>query len=109
IWSPSGVSARELASKVGAQWVEDLNAITADQVWVGCKPQQLRTLASYLPEQVKSALFVSMLAAIPEIYQKEILGVKKLVRIMPNLPVRFGEGITLIASSSAKVECTAVA
>ncbi len=102
IYSPSGISADVLAQKVGAKSLSNLDLISApDWILVGCKPQQLKDLKITLNGRFKSSIYVSLLAAILEKDQKEILGVEKLVRVMPNLPVRFKKGVSLISSSSA--------
>ncbi len=103
IWSPSGTSAQKLASDVGALYVPDLMAVkNPDWILVGCKPQQLKDLKNTIGDKFKDALFVSMLAAITEDEQKNILGCSDLIRIMPNLPVEHRDGIVLLSSTSAK-------
>lgn len=105
IYSPSGTSAKNLALKVGAKFVADLDEVNEVQyVFVACKPQQLRDLKATLGERFASATFVSILAALPESTQREILQVNKLVRVMPNLPVEFQKGVSLLSSQSAKGE-----
>lgn len=102
IYSPSGKSAKDLSEKSGAQWISSLDDLeNPDWVFVGCKPQQLNDLKETLKGRYKNALFISMLAAIPEKNQADILGVKRLVRIMPNLAVRYNQGVTLLCSESA--------
>jgi pyrroline-5-carboxylate reductase len=103
IYSPSGTSAAKLAGKVGARAIADLSQIKSpDWVLVGCKPQQLKELNTTLAGRFKESLYVSILAALSEEDQKNILEVKDLMRMMPNLPVEFNEGVTLLASESAK-------
>lgn len=102
IYSPSGVSAKNLAEKIGARFVSDLDSFTPDWVIVGCKPQQLKQLATDLKGRYPNALYLSLLAAIPEKVQRETLGVSRLVRVMPNLSVKFREGVTLLSSTSAQ-------
>ena len=102
IYSPSGVSASALAKSVGAVHVKTLDEVTPDYVWIGCKPQQLKDLALALNGRFQNATFVSMLAALTEKDQLTVLGVKKLIRIMPNLSVKYKKGITLISTESAK-------
>jgi pyrroline-5-carboxylate reductase len=105
IYSPGGQSSKSLAQKIGAQVIGSLHeAKEPDWILVGCKPQQLQSLASNLPESLRGALFVSMLAAIPEKKQLEVLGASKLIRIMPNLPVKHREGVTLMCGQSAAGE-----
>ena len=101
IYSPSGTSAKALAIKVGAKAVTDLATVDSpDWVLVGCKPQQLKELKTNLNDKFQKELFVSMLAAVSEEDQRQILGVKELIRIMPNLPVEFNAGVTLMSSVS---------
>lgn len=102
IYSPSGISASKLAGKVGARAVTDLAQVkNVDWVLVGCKPQQLKELKETLKDRYNESLFVSILAAVSEEDQLKILGGKDLIRIMPNLPVEFNEGICLLSSDSA--------
>jgi pyrroline-5-carboxylate reductase len=101
IYSPSGISAKNLSQITGAQFVSDLSIVPRpDWILVGCKPQQLRDLKINIGNSFNESLFVSMLAAVSEEDQKRILGVTSLVRIMPNLPVSFNTGITLLSSTS---------
>lgn len=105
LYSPSGKSAMELSKKVGAQYVaspQELKEVS--WVWIGCKPQQLGDLAKILKGQFPQATFVSMLAALPETDQMKTLGISKLIRIMPNQPVKFKKGVTLISSRSAQAD-----
>lgn len=103
IYSPSGTSAQNLAAKVGARFVSDLSQVkNPDWVLVGCKPQQLGALNETLAGRFKESLFVSILAAVSEEDQMNVLGVKELIRIMPNLPVEYNEGVSLLSSTSAK-------
>jgi pyrroline-5-carboxylate reductase len=103
IYSPSGTSASKLAGKVGCRAVADLNTVkNPDWVLVGCKPQQLKELAVTLDGKFKDSLFVSILAAVTEEDQIKILGIKDLIRIMPNIPVENNDGICLMSSTTAK-------
>ncbi|MCM2348865.1 MAG: NAD(P)-binding domain-containing protein [Bacteriovoracaceae bacterium] len=109
IYSPSGASAQKLAGKVGARAVLDLTSVkNPDWVLVGCKPQQLPDLKNILNGRFKESLFISILAALSEEDQLKILEVKELIRVMPNLPVEFNEGISLLASHSAKTRLTSM-
>ncbi len=105
IYSPSGISARELAKKVGAKSVSSLDEVKDPAfVWIGCKPQQLKDLAKNIAGKFSNATFVSMLAASSEADQLKLLQVKKLIRIMPNLSVRFKSGVTLVSSQTGAQE-----
>ncbi|MGE3611219.1 MAG: pyrroline-5-carboxylate reductase family protein [Bacteriovoracaceae bacterium] len=100
IYSPSGLSAKKLAESIGAKYLSSLSNEKYDLIFIGCKPQQLTNLAKDFQEQFKSSTIVSLLAAITESEQCRILGAHKLVRVMPNLPVKFREGVSLISSRS---------
>lgn len=103
IYSPSGTSAAKLAGRVGARAISDLAQIKSpDWILIGCKPQQLKELKITLAGRFKESLYVSLLAALTEEDQKNILEVKDLIRCMPNLPVEYNEGVLLLSSTSAK-------
>ena len=105
IYSPSGVSAKKLALKTGCQYISSLDeCVDPTWVWLGCKPQGLKDLALMIGGRFSNSVFVSMLAAVGEKDQLNILGAKKLIRIMPNLPIKYKKGITLLSSKSAKEE-----
>jgi pyrroline-5-carboxylate reductase len=105
LYSPSGKSAELLAKKVGVNFLKNLDDVKDPTwVWIGCKPQQLKNLAESIKGMFPNAVFVSMLAALSESAQLDILGVNKLIRIMPNMPVKYKKGITLLSSVSAHVE-----
>ena len=109
IYSPSGVSAQALAGKVGARVTTDpLLVKNPDWILVGCKPQQLSDLGATLKGAFKESLFVSILAALSEEDQISKLGAKELIRVMPNLPVEFNEGISLLASVSGKTRLSSM-
>jgi pyrroline-5-carboxylate reductase len=101
IFSPSGSSAKNLANSVGANSVDDLKEVAEfEWILIGCKPQQLHSLKKLIGNDFSEHLFVSLLAAISEKDQMRVLGIKSLVRVMPNLPVEHNSGIVLISSHS---------
>lgn len=103
LYSPSGKSAKDLAQAVGANFAASLDEVADPNfVIIGCKPQQLSELAPLIQGKFTESTFISMLAALPEAVQLKILGASKLIRIMPNLPVRFKKGITLLSTASAQ-------
>jgi pyrroline-5-carboxylate reductase len=102
IFSPSGTTALKLAQKCGANYLESLeNAGNYDFILIGCKPQQIKDLGLMLKARFKHVLALSLLAAVPEDSQRTILGFDRLVRVMPNLNVGLGEGVTLLSSKSS--------
>lgn len=63
-----------------------------DIVILGVKPQVLATAATSLPQN--SVLLVSMLAGVSVATLRSILPHARIARIMPNLAVRIGQGVT---------------
>ncbi len=95
IASKTGVSAKNLATLYGMQFCENVSDYhNPDWILLGCKPQQLKEIV------IPDVPVMSLLAAIPEQTQKEILKVSHLVRVMPNLPVKTRNGVILLSSSS---------
>lgn len=108
VYSPSGESARKLSLELGLKWVEDLSDIESDWVLLGCKPQQLPHVSIMIPGNLRRSLFISMLAAVSEDDQRRTLGVDRFIRIMPNLAVAYGKGVSLLSSTSAQSDLPTV-
>lgn len=109
IYSPSGVSAQKLAGKVGARVTTDpLLVRNPDWILIGCKPQQLSDLGKSLQGAFQESLFVSVLAALSEEDQLKKIGAKELIRVMPNLPVEFNEGVSLLSSATAQTRLSSM-
>lgn len=95
ILSKTGASAEAMANKHGLKFVSQVSDFpNAEWILLGCKPQQLKEI------KIPDLPVISLLAAIPEKTQKEILKVSHLVRVMPNLPVKYRTGVILLSSSS---------
>ena len=105
IYSPSGKSAKELAQKVGAKYIQTPSeAGIPTHIFVACKPQQLQGLKDTIQETFNGCTFISLLAAVSEEHQKRILNASKLIRVMPNLPVAYCQGVSLISSTLPRSE-----
>ncbi|MFZ5799954.1 MAG: pyrroline-5-carboxylate reductase family protein, partial [Candidatus Omnitrophota bacterium] len=50
-----------------------------------------------IKDQIKDKLVISIAAGIPTGYIEKILGEVRVIRVMPNLPVRIGKGMTCLA------------
>ncbi|PVW17061.1 pyrroline-5-carboxylate reductase [Marixanthomonas spongiae] len=67
----------------------------ADVVFIAVKPYHSEDLFKTMKEQVnQDQVFVSLMAGITIETIQEGLGVKKVVRTMPNLPAKVGKGVT---------------
>lgn len=68
-----------------------------DYFLLACKPQHFPELARQLkPILSKDAKIISIMAGIPSTKIREVLGCKKLARVMPNTPCLIGEGAAAI-------------
>jgi pyrroline-5-carboxylate reductase len=102
IYSPTGISAKNLAVKFNMDFIQDLGKVPLpDLILVGCKPQQLANLKQLIGERFNECLFLSLLAAVSEKNQLNILKAKRLIRIMPNLSIAVNRGVILASSESA--------
>lgn len=105
LYSPSGESAKSLASQVGANWIKHpLDVQDFDYVLLGHKPQQLPDVAATFGPHLSKSVILSLLAAVSEEQQRKLLEAPRLIRVMPNLPVKIRKGVTLLTSQSAVKE-----
>ena len=101
-YTPGKNRAKDLAESVGGKQIDELSELSdADTIMIGCKPQQFDELVSNLKGAFKleDKHFISIMAAMPiETIQKK-LGVTKVTRVMPNTPMLYNEGISLVLSA----------
>lgn len=72
----------------------------ADVVFIAVKPYHSEDLFKSMKNQVnKDQVFVSLMAGITIESMQEGLGVKKVIRTMPNLPAKVGKGMTSFTES----------
>ncbi|RFN59812.1 pyrroline-5-carboxylate reductase [Marixanthomonas ophiurae] len=72
----------------------------ADVVFIAVKPYHSEDLFNTMKKQVnKDQVFVSLMAGITIESMQEGLGVKKVIRTMPNLPAKVGKGMTSFTES----------
>ena len=97
-YTPSHTKAEKLATEVNGVSVETLNDLQdCDVIFIGCKPQQLPTLAKDLEGVEKANItFISMLAAVSIEDIQKCLNTEKIVRLMPSIPMKYNEGISLL-------------
>lgn len=98
-YTPSFVRAKELATIVNGEAVDSLDKlINCDCILIGCKPQQFKDLASNLRDsgQNLDQHFISMMAATSFSTLSSELPKARFTRVMPNMPITLGAGITLL-------------
>lgn len=97
--------AEELAEKIGAAYADLKNILNADFVFLGVKPQILPKVLEDIKGSInKNTVFVSMAAGVSVASVQNILGKVSVIRIMPNTPAAFGEGMTLLCSENTGEE-----
>lgn len=66
----------------------------ADVVLIAVKPQFLENALSTIKELIPSeALVMTIVAGVPVSYYLHALGIKRIIRVMPNTPAQIGEGV----------------
>ena len=96
-----------LASTLGVRTVEDnLSAVSeADIVVLAVKPQMLPGAAAQLQGKIPPNAFVlSIMAGVPTADIQTRLGLKAVVRTMPNTPAQIGEAMTVWTASQEVAE-----
>ena len=97
--------ARKLCAELGAELTDNRGAAArADVLFLGVKPQGLRAMVEDIRgvlEGRERCLIVSMAAGWTLAELGELLGGMPVVRILPNIPVAVGEGVTLLCASPA--------
>ncbi|MFY7993812.1 MAG: pyrroline-5-carboxylate reductase family protein [Bacteriovoracaceae bacterium] len=102
-YTPSKTRAKNLAQEVGGLFAQELDDLPRDPdfVFINCKPQQFNQLAQDLKGRFTSnPLFISILAATPRSLHETLLGSDRILRVMPNMPVRYQKGVSLLLSSN---------
>lgn len=94
-YSPSGASAEAAKQLVGGEILFSLDQLPEVDAYVlACKPQQFSSLAEKLIGRLdENALVVSIMASINVERIQKFLKVYQVLRIMPNTPVKVGQGI----------------
>jgi pyrroline-5-carboxylate reductase len=68
----------------------------ADTVILAVKPQDFETVLNEIKDCVKDKLIISIAAGITTGYIEKYLGSVRVIRTMPNLPAKLGEGMTCL-------------
>ena len=100
--------AEKLAAELGAQTTDNRGAAArADVLFLGVKPQGLKAMADGIRGVLDArgrCVIVSMAAGWTLAELEDALGQKPIVRILPNIPVAVGEGVTLLCASPSVTE-----
>jgi pyrroline-5-carboxylate reductase len=101
-YTPSKTKAIELAKNVNGEVADSLKSIErADTIIVACKPQQFQTLSNDLKGiDLSQKTIISIMASIPVTKIQSSLKSQKVIRLMPSMPMKDGEGISLIYSEN---------
>lgn len=102
-YTPSKTRAEKLAASVSGKFSEALDDLPTDPdfVMLACKPQQFAELALKLKGRFTTdPLFISILAATPRSLHEKLLGSKRILRVMPNMSVRFKKGVSLLLATN---------
>lgn len=93
---------KELKKKSHFDVYEDLSECVdqADIIFIAVKPYHADELYAVLkPLMVKGQIVISIMAGVTLESMQEGLGIKKVVRAMPNLPAQVGKGLTTFTAS----------
>lgn len=95
LYTPSNTRAIELSKKVGGYHLKSLESIpSCDFYMISCKPQQLLELAKTLKGKLNpNSVVISILAGTTTETLQNVLGVSKVLRVMPNTPSLVGAGV----------------
>ncbi len=99
--------AEAFAKEIGAKNHDNISlACLCDLIFVGVKPAYVKAVAEEIKDSVKDgAVIVSMAAGVTTQTLKEHFGAdKKIIRIMPNTPVKAGCGMTTWCATAAVTE-----
>jgi pyrroline-5-carboxylate reductase len=100
--------ARKLAEELGAEPTDNRGAAAqAEILFLGVKPQGLERMVEGIRDVLEArerCVVVSMAAGWTIAELEKLLGGLPVVRILPNIPVAVGEGVTLLCASSRVTE-----
>ena len=100
--------AKKLCEELGAVLTDNRGAAAeAEVLFLGVKPQGLEKMVAGIRDALDGrdrCLVVSMAAGRTVAELERLLGGQPVVRILPNLPVAVGEGVTLLCASDKVTE-----
>ncbi|MEX0799424.1 MAG: pyrroline-5-carboxylate reductase [Bacteriovoracaceae bacterium] len=103
MFDPDMEKSKALAGAVNGKSAENHAGLSeADSILIGCKPQQFAGLVSDLEAagfDLGAKHWISIMAAMPIKTIQNKLGAKKVTRVMPNTPMMYNEGVSLLLHS----------
>lgn len=76
----------------------------SDAVILAVKPQDFDNLLSEIKANIKDQLVISIAAGITTGYIEKILGNAKIIRVMPNMPAKIGQGMSCLCRGRSASE-----
>lgn len=98
----SDKSTKNIAEEIGAVFCGDLEEVAkkSDIVFLGVKPYLVATVLEKVADSLKNKIVISMAAAVEIKDLEKVLPETKIVRIMPNTPVKVGDGVIGVTFNS---------
>lgn len=88
--------------KVSGDNVDLVNKV--DTLILAVKPQDFDTVLQEIKDYVKGKLIISIAAGITTKYIEKRLGQTRVIRVMPNLPIKIGKGMSCISRGESAKE-----
>lgn len=101
--TPSGRSAKSLAQAVNGTYIQVLNkdSLNVDIIFIGCKPQQFPELREQLKGLlIDKTIIISIMAGYALEDLKSYLQHQRIVKFMPNTPIKVNAGTGIIHYST---------
>lgn len=93
IYDHNNSKIKALGARRDALNLPDLLA-RADAIILAVKPQSFKELAGEIKNKIRNKLVISVMAGISVRTISNLLKAKKIVRVMPNMPARIGQGVS---------------
>ena len=99
-YTPSRSRAEALAQKINGSVLENMKDLSSfDLIFLGCKPQQFKTLCQQVGGLHDKQTIISILAGTSITTIIKMLKVHSVFRIMPNTPCLIGHGVNIVSTS----------
>lgn len=102
-YTPSHTKAQHLAESTNGTHIKSYQDIPKDAniLVLGFKPQQFESAASELKKYIpKECIVISLLAGIGMKKHQDALNTDKVLRVMPNTPIKIAQGLSLFLRSN---------